>query len=609
MRIEDYALLGDTQTAALVGRDGSIDWLCLPRFDSGACFASLLGDHRHGRWLLSPVGPVSASRRCYRPGTLILETELETDRGVARLIDFMPPRGSSPTVVRIVEGVRGEVRMRMDLSVRFDYGSISPWIRRIDGLLSAVGGPDSLSLQTPVEARSEQLSMVAEFTVTAGARIPFTLIWSPSHLPMPAPVDAQRALGDTEAWWSEWSERCTYKGPYREQVIRSLITLKALTYAPTGGIVAAPTTSLPESVGGVRNWDYRYCWLRDATFTLYALMAAGYRDEARAWRDWLLRAVAGDPARLQIMYGPGGERRLRELVLDWLPGYEGSAPVRVGNAAVDQRQLDVYGEVMDTLHQARRIGIEGDGVSWPLQQQLLKFLEAAWREPDEGIWEVRGPQRHFTHSKVMAWVAADRAVKDIETYGLPGDAARWKRLRDSIHEEVCRKGYDPARGSFVQYYGSKELDSSLLMIPLVGFLPAEDERVRSTVAAIERELGWDGFILRYQTSASGHVDGLPPGEGVFLACTFWLADNYWLLGRRDEARRLFERLVGLCNDVGLLPEEYDPVAGRFLGNFPQAFSHVSLVNTAFNLSQDVGPAEHRKSEGEPDAPTSVGRPA
>ena len=607
MRIEDYALLGDTQTAALVGRDGSIDWLCLPRFDSGACFASLLGDHRHGRWLLSPPGQVSPPRRRYRPGTLILETEFETDGGVVRLIDFMPPRDSSPIVVRIVEGVRGAVRMRMELIVRFDYGSISPWIRRIDGLLSAVGGPDSLSLQTPVEVRSEHPAIVAEFTVSGGARIPFVLIWSPSHLPRPAPVDAQRTLVETEAWWSEWSERCTYKGPYREQVLRSLITLKALTYAPTGGIVAAPTTSLPEAAGGVRNWDYRYCWLRDATFTLYALMAAGYRDEARAWRDWLLRAVAGDPARLQIMYGPGGERRLRELVLDWLPGYEGSAPVRIGNAAVDQRQLDVYGEVMDTLHQARRIGIEGDGVSWPLQQQLLEFLEAAWREPDEGIWEVRGPRRHFTHSKVMAWVAADRAVKDIETYGLPGDAERWKRLRDGIHEEVCRKGYDPDRRSFVQYYGGKELDSSLLMIPLVGFLPAEDDRVRSTVAAIERELGQDGFVLRYQTSASGHVDGLPPGEGVFLACTFWLADNYWLLGRRAEARRLFERLLALCNDVGLLSEEYDPVAGRFLGNFPQAFSHVSLVNTAFNLSQDVGPAEHRKSEGEPDAPSSVGR--
>jgi len=609
MRIEDYALLGDTQTAALVGRDGSIDWLCLPRFDSGACFAALLGDQRHGRWLLRPVGEVSQSHRRYRPGTLILETELETDSGAARLIDFMPPRDSSPTVVRIVEGVRGEVRMRMELIVRFDYGSISPWIRRIDGLLFAVGGPDSLSLQTPVEARTEHLSMVAEFTVTAGARIPFVLVWSRSHLPVPAPVDARRALLETEAWWSEWSERCTYKGPYREPVLRSLITLKALTYAPTGGIVAAPTTSLPESLGGVRNWDYRYCWLRDATFTLYSLMAAGYRDEARAWRDWLLRAVAGDPAQLQIMYGPGGERRLKELVLHWLPGYEGSAPVRIGNAAVEQRQLDVYGEVMDTLHQARRIGIEGDGVSWPLQQQLLEFLEAAWTEPDEGIWEVRGPRRHFTHSKIMAWVAVDRAVKDIETYGLPGDGARWKRLRDSIHAEVCQKGYDRARESFVQYYGGKELDASLLMIPLVGFLPVEDERVRSTVAAIERELGRDGFVLRYQTSTSGHVDGLPPGEGVFLACTFWLADNYWLLGRRAEARQLFERLLGLCNDVGLLSEEYDPVTGRFLGNFPQAFSHVSLVNTAFNLSQDVGPAEHRKSEGEPDAPSSVGRPS
>jgi len=595
MRIEDYAVLGDTQTAALVGLDGSIDWLCLPRFDSGACFASLLGEPRHGRWLLSPAGRVAGARRRYRPDTLILETDFETDGGAVRLIDCMPPRDKNPDVVRIVEGLRGQVRVRMELVIRFDYGSIVPWVRRTDGAVRAIGGPDSLSLHTPVETRGEQLTTVADFIVSQGDRVPFVLTWNLSHLPSIEPADAERALAETEAWWKDWSGRCTYKGPYREQVLRSLITLKALTYAPTGGIVAAPTTSLPEAVGGVRNWDYRHCWLRDATFTLYSLMMAGYRDEACAWRDWLLRAVAGDPAQLQIMYGPAGERRLTELELDWLPGYEGSAPVRIGNAAVRQLQLDVYGEVMDTLHQARRIGIASDEFSWPLQRHLLEYLETGWSQPDEGIWEVRGPRRHFTHSKVMAWVAVDRAVKDIETYGLPGDVERWKRLRETIHAEVCARGYDPGRRSFVQYYGGRELDASLLMIPLVGFLPADDERVRATVDAIERELCVDGFVMRYQTSQSGHVDGRPPVEGVFIACTFWLADNYWLLGRQDEARRLFERLLTVANDVGLLSEQYDPRTRRLLGNFPQAFSHVSLINTACNLSQETGPAEHRKS--------------
>jgi GH15 family glucan-1,4-alpha-glucosidase len=607
MRIEDYAVLGDTQTAALVGLDGSIDWLCLPRFDSGACFASLLGDARHGHWLLSPQGQVSPPRRRYRPETLILETDFETDGGTVRLIDFMPPRDASPDVVRIVQGLRGQVRLRMELVIRFDYGSIVPWVRNLDGVLWAVAGPDSLYLHTPVETRGEHLTTVAEFVVSPGDRVPFVLTWNPSHLPIMDPAQAERALVETETWWKDWSGRCTYTGPYREQVLRSLITLKALTYAPTGGIVAAPTTSLPEALGGVRNWDYRYCWLRDATFTLYSFMAAGYQDEARTWRDWLLRAAAGDPAQLQIMYGPAGERRLTELVLDWLPGYEGSAPVRVGNAAVRQLQLDVYGEVMDTLHQARRIGIEDDEFSWALQRNLLEYLETGWNQPDEGIWEVRGPRRHFTHSKVMAWVAVDRAVKDIEAYGLQGDVERWKRLRETIHEEVCKKGYDAQRRSFVQYYGGQELDASLLMIPLVGFLPPTDERVRATVEAIERELCYDGFVLRYQTSASRQVDGLPPGEGVFLACTFWLADNYWLLGRHDEARRLFERLLAVCNDVGLLSEQYDPHTRRFLGNFPQAFSHVSLINTALNLSAEVGPAEHRKSNGEPEAPAKLGR--
>ena len=594
MRIEDYALLGDTHTAALVGIDGSIDWLCLPRFDSGACFASLLGDARHGRWLLSPVGRPARTRRRYRPGTLVLETEFETEAGAVRLIDFMPPRDRNPDLVRIVEGLRGQVRLRMELVVRFDYGSIVPWVRTVDGVLRVIGGPDALYLHTPIETRGEQLTTVADFVVSEGQRVPFVLTWHPSHEPPPEPADPERALTETEAWWKDWSGRSTYTGPWREQVLRSLITLKALTYAPTGGIMAAPTTSLPEAVGGVRNWDYRHCWLRDATFTLYSLMAAGYRDEASAWRDWLLRAVAGDPAQLQSMYGPAGERRLTEIELGWLPGYEGSAPVRIGNAAVNQFQLDVYGEVMDTLHQARRVAIDSNDFASALQQHLLEFLETGWSQPDEGIWEVRGPRRQFTHSKVMAWVAVDRAVKDIEGYGLAGDVKRWKRLRETIHAEVCEKGYDPRRRSFVQYYGGPELDASLLMIPLVGFLPPTDERVRATDEAVERELFHEGFVMRYRTSESRHVDGLPAGEGVFLACTFWLADNYWLLGRPDEARRLFERLLGVCNDVGLLSEQYDPSARRLLGNFPQAFSHVSLINTASNLSPGTGPAEHRK---------------
>jgi GH15 family glucan-1,4-alpha-glucosidase len=603
MRIEDYALIGDTQTAALVGRNGSIDWMCLPRFDSGACFAALLGNEGHGRWLLSPVGNVRRVRRQYRPGTLILETEFETQEGTARLIDFMPPRDQAPDVVRIVEGVQGHVDMRMELVIRFDYGSVVPWVQRVNGVLSAIGGPDALYLYTPIETRGERLTTVADFRVSKGQRIPFVLLWQPSHREQPAPLDAEQALVETDAWWQDWSNRCTYRGEWREQVLRSLITLKALTYAPTGGIVAAATTSLPEQIGGVRNWDYRYCWLRDATFTLYALMAAGFRDEACAWRDWLLRTVAGDPAQMQIMYGPAGERRLTELELDWLPGYESSAPVRIGNAAVKQFQLDVYGEVMGVLHEARRIGIDADELAWALQRHMLEFLESKWKEPDEGIWEVRGPRRHFTHSKVMAWVAMDRAVKDAEHFALmspqgaqDNEVERWKQLRDEIHTEVCQRGYDASRRTFTQYYGSKELDASLLMIPLVGFLPPEDERVRGTVEAVERELLWDGFVLRYDTHSSGTVDGLPAGEGAFLPCTFWLADNYLLLGRHHEARQVFERLLSLTNDLGLLSEEYDPQAKRLLGNFPQAFSHVSLINTARNLSSAVGPAVHRKAD-------------
>ncbi|HEY3197530.1 MAG TPA: glycoside hydrolase family 15 protein [Nitrospirales bacterium] len=599
MRIEDYALIGDTQSAALVGRNGSIDWLCLPRFDSGACFAALLGDQHHGRWLLSPRNDVRRTQRRYRPGTLILETEFETDEGTVRVVDCMPPREKEPDVVRMVCGVRGRVRMRMELVIRFDYGRTIPWVQNLRGAIHAVAGPDAVILYTPVATHGEGLTTVAEFVVDEGQQVPFVLVWHPSHLPPPEPIEAASAIEDSQTWWSNWSDRCTHTGEWREEVVRSLITLKALTYAPTGGIVAAATTSLPEALGGVRNWDYRYCWIRDATFTLYALMTAGYTEEAAAWRDWLLRSVAGDPAQLQIMYGPGGERRLTEIELPWLPGYEESSPVRIGNAAVDQFQLDVYGEVMDTLHQARRVGIEEDGFAWALQKHLLDFLESGWKDPDEGIWEVRGPRRHFTHSKVMAWVAVDRAVKDMERYHLLSEDLHaldhWKRLRGEIHEQVCTLGYDSHRRTFTQFYGTSDLDASLLMIPLVGFLPATDERMRGTVEAIEQELCRDGFVLRYRTKEMGPVDGLPAGEGAFLACTFWLADNYALMGRHAEARTIFERLLKVCNDVGLLSEQYDPHAKRLLGNFPQAFSHVSLINTARNLSREASGAVHPRA--------------
>ncbi|MDQ3669980.1 MAG: glycoside hydrolase family 15 protein, partial [Actinomycetota bacterium] len=596
LKLEDYGLIGDTQTAALVGRDGSVDWLCMPRFDSAACFAALLGEPDHGRWLIAPAAGGLATRRRYRPGTLVLETEFEVDEGAIRVIDFMPPREQDPDLVRIVEGVRGRVPVRMELVIRFDYGSIIPWARRLNGTLTYTGGPDALSLRTPVETRGENLTTVAEFTVAEGDRVPFVLTWYPSSEPAPREIEAARALEQTEVWWQDWSARCEYEGEWREPVLSSLIVLKALTYAPTGGIVAAPTTSLPEKIGGVRNWDYRYCWLRDATFTLYSLLLAGYTTEAREWRDWLLRAVAGDPADLQIMYGPAGERRLTEIELDWLPGYEGSRPVRIGNAASDQLQLDVYGEVMDVLHQARSVDLQPslEEAAWALQRKLLDYLEGSWREPDEGIWEVRGPRRHFTHSKVMAWVAADRAVRAVEDLGLEGPVDDWKRLRSEIHDEVCREGYDADRRTFIQSYGSKQLDASLLMIPLIGFLPPSDDRVRGTVEAIERELCEDGFVARYSMDeASAEVDGLPPGEGAFLPCTFWLADNLHLLGRKDEARRVFERLLALRNDLGLLAEEYDTESGRLVGNFPQAFSHVGLVNTAHNLSSEPGPAQER----------------
>ena len=589
--LEDYALIGDCETAALVGRDGSIDWLCVPRFDAGACFAALLGAPEHGRWLLAPRTPIRQVRRRYRQNTLILETAFETDDGAVTVIDFMPPRSHQLDLVRVVVGQHGHVAMRMELIMRLDYGSIVPWVRRTEHGIRAIGGPDALELSSRVELRGEQLTTVADFTVAAGQRVPFVLVWHPSHRPAPPPIDPEAALCQTEHWWQAWSQRCTYKGPWREAVMRSLITLKALTYAPTGGIVAAPTTSLPERLGGVRNWDYRYCWVRDATFTLYALMSGGYIDEARAWRDWLLRAVAGTPSQLNIMYGMGGERRLSELELEWLPGYQGASPVRIGNAAYRQFQLDVYGEMMDVLSVADQLGLPPDPDAWRVQRALLDFLASAWSQPDEGIWEVRGPKRHFTHSKVMAWVAVDRVIKAVEHGGVDGPVERWRQLRDTIHAEVCQRGFDVERNTFVQYYGGHGLDASLLMIPLVGFLPASDARVRGTVEAIERHLMADGFVARYPTTEE--VDGLPPGEGAFLACTFWLADALALMGRHAEARERFERLLTLCNDVGLLSEQYDPAARRLVGNFPQALSHVALINTACNLSAGEGPAAHR----------------
>jgi GH15 family glucan-1,4-alpha-glucosidase len=594
--IEDYAVIGDTQTAALVGKDGSIDWLCVPRFDSAAIFAALLGTADHGRWLLAPAGGGRAARRRYRGDTLVLETEFETDDGAVRVIDFMPPRGEAPDVVRLVEGLRGRVSMQMELRLRFDYGKVVPWVYREAGDQVAVAGPDAVWLRTPVETYGQDLATRAEFSVGAGDRIPFVLTWRASHLPPPKPIDPLVELGATEGFWQGWMSACTYDGQWRDAVVRSLLTLKTLTYAPTGGIVAAITTSLPEQLGGVRNWDYRFCWLRDATITLQSLLYCGFQSEAQAWRKWLLRAIAGDPAELQIMYGVAGERRLPEFVADWLPGYDGN-PVRIGNAAADQFQLDVYGEVMDALHQARRSGLKRDDPSWALQVKLMEFVEEHWRDPDEGIWEVRGGSRHFTHSRLMAWVAADRAVKAIDEFGLPGPAQRWAALRDEIRRDILTHGYDADRGTFTQFYGSHELDAALLMVPLVGFLPATDERVRGTVKAIEQELLQDGFVQRYTQPPGTGVDGLPAGEGAFLACSFWLADNYALMGRREEAEEMFERLLALRNDVGLLSEEYDTTAGRLVGNFPQAFSHVPLVDTARNLSRHPGPSEERHREG------------
>lgn len=591
-KIEDYGFLSDTQTGALVSRDGCIDWLCFPRFDSPACFASLLGEKKNGRWLFAPTDKIDKSSRRYRGDTLIIETEIETKNGAVRLIDFMPPRGTNPDIVRIIEGLRGEVQLNMELIIRFEYGLVIPWVRKAHDGLEAIAGPDGLILRTPVETRGKDLTTVAEFSVKEGERIPFVLTWFASHEEPPRAINPEHALRETEEYWSEWAKRCQHKGPWMDAVVRSLITLKGLTYAPTGGIVAAATTSLPEKIGGVRNWDYRYCWLRDATYTLLAFMDAGYGDEAKSWRDWLLRAIAGSPAQMQIMYGVRGERRLSEFEIPWLGGYEDSKPVRIGNAASEQFQLDVFGEVMGAMYHAHTAGIENRDTDWRLQVALMDFLESNWNKPDEGIWEVRGGRKDFTHSKMMAWLAFDRAVKLIEKYNCSADGRldRWKKIRDQIHAEVCQRGYNADKKTFVQFYGSDALDASLLTMPLTGFLPPSDERVRGTIEAIERELVQNGLVLRYLPEEE-NVDGLPGSEGVFLPCSFWLADCLHLIGRKREAKELFERLLSLRNDLGLLSEEYDPGEKRQLGNFPQAFTHVALVNSARILSgEEEAPA-------------------
>ncbi|MFE7032340.1 glycoside hydrolase family 15 protein [Streptomyces sp. NPDC057621] len=590
-RIEDYALIGDMQTAALVCRDGTVDWLCLPRFDSHAVFAGLLGTEEHGFWRLGPAHaadaePPRAVRRHYRGDSLILESEWDTSRGTVRVTDFMPPRDGAPQLIRIVEGVTGRVPMRSALRMRFSYGRVVPWVHKHEGRTVAVAGPDSVWFDTECETYGKALTTYSDFTVAPGDRIAFTISWEPSHKQPPALPEPEQSLEATEEFWRDWVAQCTYHGPYREAVVRSLITLKALTYAPTGGIVAAPTTSLPEEIGGVRNWDYRYTWLRDAAITLSSLLRTGYREEARAWREWLLRAVAGDPENLQIMYGIAGERELGEAELDWLPGYENSGPVRVGNGAAHQLQLDVYGEVTEALHLAHMTGLARNDYASLLQLKLIRYLEDHWDEPDEGIWEVRGPRRHFVHSKVMAWVAVDRTIKLIESGDADGPLEKWRELRDDIHRDVCEKGYDKERNTFTQSYGSKELDASLLLIPQMGFLPPDDKRVIGTIEAIQRELSTsDGFILRYPTSGDdAGVDGLEGDEGAFLACSFWMADDLAMIGRVDEARKLFEKLLALRNDLGLLAEEWDPRLQRQVGNFPQAFSHVPLIDTALRLT-------------------------
>lgn len=590
-RIEDYALIGDMQTAALVCRDGTADWLCLPRFDSHAVFAGLLGTEEHGFWRMAPARaegtePAFADRRRYRGDSLVLESEWDTPRGTVRVTDFMPPRDGAPQLIRIVEGVSGRVPMRSELRMRFSYGRVTPWVHKVDNRTVAVAGPDSVWLDTEADTYGKNLTTYSDFTVAPGERVAFTISWQPSHHGPPALPEPEGSLEATELFWREWVDQCTYHGPYREAVVRSLITLKALTYAPTGGIVAAPTTSLPEEIGGVRNWDYRYTWLRDAAITLSSLLRTGYREEARAWREWLLRAVAGDPENLQIMYGIAGERELGEAELDWLPGYENSGPVRVGNGAANQLQLDVYGEVTEALHLAHMTGLTRNDYAMGLQLKLIEYLEKHWEEPDEGIWEVRGPRRHFVHSKVMAWVAVDRTIKLVESGDVEGPLERWYQLRDDIHRDVCDRGYDKERNTFTQSYGSKELDASLLLIPQMGFLPPDDKRVIGTIEAIQRELSTeDGFILRYPTEGeNAGVDGLAGDEGAFLACSFWMADDLAMIGRVDEARQLFEKLLSLRNDLGLLAEEWDSNLQRQVGNFPQAFSHVPLIDTALRLT-------------------------
>jgi GH15 family glucan-1,4-alpha-glucosidase len=592
-RIEDYGLIGNTHTAALVSKSGSIDWFCAPRFDSPACLAALLGTEQNGRWSILPAEPDARVRRAYRDGSMVLETEFTTKSGTAAVIDFMPMPGREDEVdiVRIVEGRKGDVAFKTEAVFRFGYGGVVPWVRRRPYGIRAIAGPDALSLATPVPLRGENLRTLGEFTVTAGQRVPFVLSWHRSWGPEPEPKEAEPLLAATDAYWRQWCGRCSYEGPHADLVRRSLLVLKALTYSPTGGIIAAPTTSLPERIGGNRNWDYRYCWIRDATFVLDALIASGYFDEAMAWREWLLRAVAGAPQQMQILYGIEGERLLTETVLPWLPGFAGSAPVRIGNAAAGQSQLDVYGEVMDVFHSARRSGLQATDDSWRVQKLLLDYLEQHWDDEDHGLWEVRGPRRDFTHSKVMGWVAFDRAVKSVEAEGLEGPVERWRGLRDRIHADICSRGYDRDMNSFVQFYGGKNLDAALLLLPVLGFLPPEDHRIQGTVAAIERRLMVDDLVMRYETDPG--IDGLPPGEGAFLACSFWHVDALALMGRVAEARARLERLLGYANDLGLLAEEIDPASGRQLGNFPQAFSHVGLINAAENCALLHGPAKRR----------------
>jgi GH15 family glucan-1,4-alpha-glucosidase len=592
-RIEDYALIGNLSTAALVGRDGSIDWLCWPRFDSDACFAALLGNPEHGRWLVAPNDGAAPATRRYRPNTMIIETRFETADGAATLIDFMPPRtDGSHHLVRVVVGERGTVPMHTELVLRFNYGATVPWVTRLDeSTLRGIAGPDTVLVSSDVRLRGENMKTVGDFIVEAGETTAFVLTYVPLSTPIPKPIDPQRALSATERYWTRWAAKSKLGGPWKDAVTRSLITLKALTYEPTGGMVAAATTSLPEQIGGERNWDYRFCWLRDATLTLLALMNAGYYEEANKWREWLLRAVAGSPGQMQIMYGIGGERRLTEWEADWLPGYEGSRPVRIGNAAHQQLQLDVFGEMMDALHQVRLGRLVASESRWELQKEFIIHLEKIWPNPDSGIWEVRGELQHFTYSKAMAWVAFDRTIKSAERFGLDGPVAQWKQVRDEIHEDVCRLGFDTEMNSFVRSYGSKQLDASLLLLPIIGFLPPEDPRIQGTVVAVERSLVTDGLVRRYNTDAAD--DGLPAGEGAFLACSFWLVDAYLMIGRHEDAVRLFERLLSLRNDVGLLSEEYDAYGNRLIGNFPQAFSHLALVNSAANLANLKKPAEQR----------------